>query len=30
MAEFLKACEDVIKVDEKGGGNITYFPKGGK
>jgi len=28
MSEFVKACDDVVRVEEKGGGNITYFPKG--
>jgi len=28
QAEMMKACEDVIKVVEKGGGDITFFPKG--
>lgn len=28
LAEFVKACDDVVKTVEKGGGDITFFPKG--
>ena len=28
MAEFLTACDDVIRKEELGGGNITFYPKG--
>ena len=28
QTEMIKACDDVIKVVEKGGGEITFFPKG--
>lgn len=27
LNEFIKACPDVITVEEKGGGNIVYHPK---
>ena len=27
-SEVMSACGDLVRVEDKGGGNITYYPKG--